>query len=89
MYEKGDSSYVDLLHGIRFLSELLNKAEYIGKISAYDRQKLDEYVATKEQIQAKEAELEAEHGGASGASGADGGQACVGGAAPFRQAVGA
>ena len=42
--------------------KLLNKAEYIGKISAYDRQKLDEYVATKEQIQAKEAELEAEHG---------------------------
>ena len=62
MYEKGDSSYVDLLMESGSLSELLNKAEYIGKISAYDRQKLDEYVATKEQIQAKEAELEAEHG---------------------------
>ena len=59
MYEKGDSSYVDLLMESGSLSELLNKAEYIGKISAYDRQKLDEYVATKEQIQAKEAELEA------------------------------
>ena len=62
LYEKGDSSYVDLLMESGSLSELLNKAEYIGKISAYDRQKLDEYVATKEQIQAKEAELEAEHG---------------------------
>ena len=62
MYEKGDTSYLDLLMESGSLSELLNKAEYIGKISAYDRQKLDEYVATKEQIQAKEAELEAEHG---------------------------
>lgn len=62
MYEKGDSSYVDLLMESGSLSELLNKAEYIGKISAYDRQKLDEYVATKEQIQTKEIELETEHG---------------------------
>ena len=34
MYEKGDSSYVDLLMESGSLSELLNKAEYIGKISA-------------------------------------------------------
>ena len=58
MYEKGDSSYVDLLMESGSLSELLNKAEYIGKISAYDRQKLDEYVATKEQIEAKHASVE-------------------------------
>ena len=42
MYEKGDSSYVDLLMEAKSLSELLNKAEYIGKISEYDREKLDE-----------------------------------------------
>lgn len=61
MYEKGDSSYVDLLLQAESLSELLNKAEYIGKISAYDRQMLDRYIATKEQIAADEVKLEAEH----------------------------
>lgn len=61
MYEKGDSSYVDLLLQARSLSELLNKAEYIGKISEYDREKLDEYIATKEQIAETKVVLETEH----------------------------
>ena len=61
MYEKGDSSYVDLLMAAKSLSELLNKAEYIGKISEYDRQKLDEYAATKERIAETEKVLETEH----------------------------
>lgn len=60
MYEKGDSSYVDLLMQAKSLSELLNKAEYIGKISAYDRQMLNEYAALKEEIAEKEKSLEAE-----------------------------
>ena len=54
MYEKGDSTYVDLLMESGSLSELLSKAEYITKISSYDRQKLDEYAATKEKIAEKE-----------------------------------
>ncbi len=61
MYEKGDSTYVDLLMEAGSLSELLNKAEYITKISSYDRQKLDEYAATKEKIAEKEKALEGEH----------------------------
>lgn len=61
MYEKGDSSYVDLLMQAKSLSDLLNKAEYIGKISEYDREKLDEYIATKEQIAETEQILEMEH----------------------------
>ena len=60
MYEKGDSSYVDLLMQAKSLSELLNRAEYIGKISAYDRQMLNEYAAVKEEIAEKEKSLEAE-----------------------------
>lgn len=62
LYEKGDSSYVDLLMQAGSLSELLNKAEYIGKISEYDREKLDEYIETKEQIAETERVLETEHG---------------------------
>ncbi len=61
MYEKGDSSYVDLLLQARSLSEFLNKAEYIGKISEYDREKLNEYIATKERISEAKAVLETEH----------------------------
>ena len=61
MYEKGDSTYVDLLMEAGSLSELLSKAEYITKISSYDRQKLDEYAATKEKIAEKEKTLEGEH----------------------------
>lgn len=61
MYEKGDSTYVDLLMEAGSLSELLSKAEYITKISSYDRQKLDEYAATKEKIAEKEKALEEEH----------------------------
>lgn len=61
MYEKGDSTYVDLLMEAGSLSELLSKAEYITKISSYDRQKLDEYAATKEKIAEKEKALKEEH----------------------------
>lgn len=61
MYEKGDSSYVDLLMQAQSLSDLLNKAEYIGKISEYDREKLDEYIATKEMIAETGRVLETEH----------------------------
>ncbi|MCI8511659.1 MAG: peptidoglycan DD-metalloendopeptidase family protein [Lachnospiraceae bacterium] len=61
MYEKGDSSYLDLLMESGSLSELLNRAEYITKISEYDRRQLDAYADTKERIEAAEAALEAEH----------------------------
>ena len=44
MYEKGESTYVDLLMQSKSLSELLNRAEYIGKITEYDREKMDEYM---------------------------------------------
>ncbi len=61
MYEKGDSSFVDLLLEAKTLSDLMNKAEYIGQISEYDRQKLDEYEETKERIAETKIVLETEH----------------------------
>lgn len=61
MYEKGDSSYLDLLLQSRSMSELLNRSEYITQISLYDRKMLDKYVEVKEGIAADEAVLEAEH----------------------------
>ena len=61
MYEKGDSSYLDLLLQSRSMSELLNRSEYITQISTYDRKMLDKYAEVKEGIAADEARLEAEH----------------------------
>lgn len=60
MYEKGDSSFLDLLLQSKSMSELLNRAEYISKISEYDRKMLDEYVAVKEGIARDKEQLEQE-----------------------------
>lgn len=61
MYEKGDTSFFDLLMESRDFAELLNRAEYISKISEYDREQLNQYAATKEAVAAHEQTLEAEH----------------------------
>lgn len=61
MYEKGDTSYLDLLLESGSMSEMLNRAEYIQQISSYDRKKLTEYGEIKEKIADDEEKLEAEH----------------------------
>ncbi|MDO5351057.1 MAG: peptidoglycan DD-metalloendopeptidase family protein [Lachnospiraceae bacterium] len=61
MYEKGDTSFIDMLMEAKNFSELLNRAEYISKISEYDRQQLDAYAATKQSIADHEVQLEGEH----------------------------
>lgn len=50
MYEKGDFLAVDLMLGSANFSDALNKAEYIEKLSAYDKRMLDEYVAYSEYV---------------------------------------
>ncbi|MDB2033502.1 peptidoglycan DD-metalloendopeptidase family protein [[Clostridium] symbiosum] len=60
MYEKGDSSYLDILLQSKSMSELLNRAEYISKISEYDRNMLDQYAAVKDGIADDKAWLEKE-----------------------------
>ncbi|WP_242831968.1 murein hydrolase activator EnvC family protein [Butyrivibrio sp. VCD2006] len=48
MYERGDTLYAQLLLETGSFSEMLNKAEYIEELSAYDRGKLQEYIAQTE-----------------------------------------
>ncbi len=60
MYERGETSFLDLLFESESISELLNRAEYISQISSYDREKLTEYVQEKEDIAVREAALETE-----------------------------
>ena len=60
MYEKGDQFYFEMMLGASSFSDLLNKAEYIESISAYDRQKLEEYQLNRQLIEVCKAELEEE-----------------------------
>ena len=60
MYEKGTSSYLEMLLTSGGLTEFLNKAEYINRLSSFDRKMLDEYIATKNEIAGKNEELLAE-----------------------------
>lgn len=62
MYEKGDSLSLELLFTSESFGEMLNKAEYIEMLSAYDRRMLDEYVAYAEYVALCKEGLEEEKG---------------------------
>ncbi len=59
-YEEGESSYIELLLSSRSLSELLNRAEFIEEVSAYDDRMLEEYQRIKQQVADLKAKLEAD-----------------------------
>lgn len=58
MYESGDNLYMELIFSSQSFGEMLNKAEYIELLSAYDRKMLDEYVATRKLIELYKQQLE-------------------------------
>ena len=60
MYEKGNNSYVQILFSSKSFTDFLNRAEFVSKLSAYDKRMLDNYIATQESIADKEATLEQE-----------------------------
>lgn len=60
MYERSDYVLLETLFGSASLAETLNKADYIEQVMAYDRQKLEEYEATRVRIQEYEAKLKRE-----------------------------
>lgn len=60
MYERGNTNMVDLLLQSQNMMQLMNRAEYIRKISEYDKRMMDEYIATKEAIAGHEAVLQNE-----------------------------
>jgi len=57
MYEKGNTGYLDLLFSSSDLAELLNRAEYVAKISEYDRNQLTDYENTVDDIRTQEEKL--------------------------------
>lgn len=54
MYENGSDGYLELLAGSRSLSELFNRAEYVSKVSDYDRELLKKYQKLQSRIQETE-----------------------------------
>lgn len=61
MYERGETSYFDILLQSENIADMLNRAEYISQIAEYDRNQLELYARTKEEAAQKEAVLEQEH----------------------------
>lgn len=65
LYEQGDSTLMSAILNGQGLADILNRMDYVEKIYEYSKMKLDEYIETKNQIQAlwdlleqEEAELE-------------------------------
>lgn len=51
LYECGDSSYLEAIIQADSFAEMLNRAEYVEEIAAYDNRLLHEYMLQKEYIQ--------------------------------------
>lgn len=60
MYERSDSFYLETLFGSNSIAGIVNRADYIEALSRYDRDKLDEYVATRKYVELCKEELETE-----------------------------
>ena len=58
MYEDGDKSMVEELLANNTIADAMTQAEYISEVHSYDRDKLNEYIATKEKIAKLKADLE-------------------------------
>jgi len=51
MYERGDTTYLEIFLNAGSYAEMLNAAEYIEELTQYDRQKLEEYKEIRDSIQ--------------------------------------
>lgn len=60
MYERGNSSVVDLLLNSRSLSELLNRADFVEKVASYEQQLWQDYKTAREYVELCKEALEVE-----------------------------
>lgn len=60
MYENGTGSLAELFFEAESFSDFLNKADYVEEISSYDRQMLEQYQQTQNEIAAQQTQLETE-----------------------------
>lgn len=60
MYENGEFSYLSMIFDSESMADMLNRAEYLGQITTYDRDQLSKLEQAKAELAAKELQLEAE-----------------------------
>lgn len=60
MYEKGESAYLELFLTAGSFGEFLSKAEYVEKLTEYDRNMLQKYIDLQEKIRKSEQNLQDE-----------------------------
>jgi murein DD-endopeptidase MepM/ murein hydrolase activator NlpD len=61
MYENGNTAYIELVLESKSISQFLNRAEYVAKISEYDRNMLTKFKETKLYVATTKENLENEH----------------------------
>ena len=61
MYEGGDTKFLEILMSSSNIGDLLNKAEYVSKLSSYDRDMLVAFQETVKAVEEKEAKLKDEY----------------------------
>lgn len=59
-YERGDPQLLDMLAGASSFGDFLNKADFVEKVMAYDRQIWQEYIKTREYVDLCKRQLELE-----------------------------
>ncbi|SEV82972.1 murein hydrolase activator EnvC family protein [[Clostridium] fimetarium] len=60
MYEHESESYIEIMLAAKDMGDMLNKAEYINKITDYDREMLVKYAETEQMIQDTQVALQNE-----------------------------
>lgn len=60
MYEKGDTTYLQILLESQNFGDMVNKVEYVEKLYEYDRKLLSDYQAAREAVAALKEKLEEE-----------------------------
>lgn len=60
IYENGDPGYLDIFSGSMEIEDILNKAEYVSKISEYDNHVFERYLLAKEDAEEKRSKQEIE-----------------------------
>ena len=61
MYEGGNTQFLEILMSSSNIGDLLNKAEYVSKLSSYDRDMLVAFQETVKAVEEKEAKLKEEY----------------------------
>lgn len=61
LYEGGNTQFLEMMMTSSSITDLLNKAEYVAKLSSYDRDMLVEFQDTVKTVQDKEAKLQEEY----------------------------